>query len=185
MTGLFGGAFDPPHDGHVALLRRALDHFELQQLVVLVVDAPWHKQVQTPAELRLRLAQAAFGAFAEVELDRHEATADLLEEGRWHEPLFLIGADQLAAFHTWRRPERVLELARLGVATRPGYPQAELERALEWIGRRERVLLFELEPVDVSSSDVRERVAAGAPIDALVPAEVARLVAELGLYRAD
>ena len=182
-TGLFGGAFDPPHDGHVRLARTAMRHFALDPLVVLVGEAPWHKPVPTPLTARLRLAEAAFGALADVEADPHEATIDLLRTGRWDDPIFLVGADQLASFHTWREPDRVLELARLGVATRPGYPRDRLDEALARIARPERVLLFELEPVEVSSTEVRDRVAAGKPVDELVPAGVATLIHELGLYR--
>ena len=99
MTGLFGGAFDPPHVGHVALSRRALEHFALEQLVVLVSEAPWHKEVPTPAAVRLELARAAF-PFAEVEVDPYPSTVELLEARSFGDPLVLIGADQLAAFHT-------------------------------------------------------------------------------------
>jgi nicotinate-nucleotide adenylyltransferase len=182
VIGLFGGAFDPPHNGHVALAETAARRFALERLVVLVTEAPWHKQVLAPAEARLELARAAFPS-AEVELDPHPSTVELLEEGRFADPLFLIGADQLAAFPSWREPERVLELARLGVATRPGFDRAALEAVLEQLSRPERVLLYELEPTPVSSTDVRIRALRGETLDGLVPSAVAELIAALGLYR--
>jgi nicotinate-nucleotide adenylyltransferase len=182
VIGLFGGAFDPPHNGHVALAESAARRFALEPLVVLVAEAPWHRRVLAPAEARLELAQAAFPA-AEVELDPHPSTVELLEERRFADPLFLIGADQLAAFPTWREPDRVLELARLGVATRPGFDRAALDAVLEQLSRPERVILFELEPIPVSSTDVRTRVARGETLDGLVPPAVAGRIADLGLYR--
>lgn len=182
MTALFGGAFDPPHVGHVALARRALEHFALERLVVPVSEAPWHKDVPTPATARLELARAAF-PFAEVELDPYPSTVELLEARSFDDPLVLIGADQLAAFPTWREPDRVLELARLGVATRPGFERARLEEVVAQLPRPERVELFELEPADVSSTEVRRRVARGEPIAGLVPPPVAERIAALGLYR--
>lgn len=175
MTGLFGGAFDPPHNGHVALVQAAVRHFSLDRLVVLVVAEPGHKAVYADADARVRLARAAFPGY-EVELDRHPRTVDMLRERGWDDPLFLIGADELADFPEWKEPEAVLELTRLGVATRPGYPR-------EPLGRPDRVLFFEIEPLPVSSTEVRERVARGEPIDDLVPPAVAALIEGEGLYR--
>ncbi len=181
-TGLLGGAFDPPHVGHVALARGALEHFDLDELVVLVVADPGHKGVDAPAEARLALARAAFAGLAEVRLDPFARTVDSLRAGDWDDPLFLVGADQFAAFLSWTEPDEVLELARLGVATRPGYPRETLEPVLEGLRRPERVVFFEIEPTAASSTEVRERVARGEPIDGLVPDGVADLIAELRLY---
>ena len=91
MMGLFGGAFDPPHLGHVALLARASEHFALERLVVLVVAEPGHKRVHAEPAKRLELARAAFPD-AEVELDPHARTVDMLRVGRFFDPLLLIGA---------------------------------------------------------------------------------------------
>ena len=134
MTGLLGGAFDPPHAGHVALLRDARAHLGLERVVVLVVAEPAHKEVTTDASVRLALARAAFPG-EDVELDPHPRTIDTLREGQFDDPLFLIGADQFAEFLTWKDPDGVLELAQLGVATRPGYPRARLERVLDDLAR--------------------------------------------------
>ena len=119
MTGLFGGTFNPPHYGHIALARAASEHFGLDRLVVLVSVRPGHKEVELDADTRLQLTVAAFPA-DEVVLDPHERTVDLLAEGRWSDPVFLIGADQFAEFLAWKDPEGVIERARVGVATRPG-----------------------------------------------------------------
>jgi nicotinate-nucleotide adenylyltransferase len=174
VTGLLGGAFDPPHVGHVALADAAERELGLEQVVVVVVAEPGHKDVHCPAETRLALAQAAFPG-REVVLDRHPRTVDLLRERRWDDPVFLLGADEYLDFARWKEPDAVLELARLGVATRPGY-------ALPG-ERPDRVLFFELDPVPVSSSEIRERVARGEPIDGLVPPAVAAEIAGRGLYR--
>ena len=184
MTGLLGGTFNPPHNGHIALAAAARRHFDVGELVILVVVSPGHKEVQLGAESRLKLAQAAFPDY-EVELDPHERTVDLLKEGRWNDPLFLIGADQFADFLTWKDPEGVIERARIGVATRPGYPRERLDEIFGRLSHPERVELFGIEPVPVSSRDIRDRVARGEPIDGLVPPDVAALIHSLGLYRHD
>jgi nicotinate-nucleotide adenylyltransferase len=174
VTALFGGAFDPPHNGHVALLEGAVKQFFPARLVVLVAEAPGHKPVYAPAEARMQLAAAAFPGH-EVELDPHARTVDMLRAREWDDPIFLIGADQLVGFGSWKEPEAVLELARLGVAARPGYRPEPVES--------DRIELFEIPAVEVSSSEVRRRVEAGEPIDDLVPEAVAALIEELGLYR--
>jgi nicotinate-nucleotide adenylyltransferase len=174
-VGLFGGAFDPPHNGHVALVEAAEQAFDFEQLLVLVSEDPGHRQVHAPSEARVQLAAAAFPG-REVELDPFGRTVDMLRARRFDDPVFLIGADQFAGFGSWKEPEAVLELARLGVATRPGYP-------LPSNCRSDRISLFDIPEVDVSSTEVRRRVAAGEPIDAFVPAEVATLIEALGLYR--
>lgn len=182
--GLLGGAFDPPHVGHVRLARAAIDELLLEQLLVLVVEDPGHKRVSTPAQVRLALAELAFAEVpaAEVELDRHDRTVDSLEERRPEDAYFVLGSDELADFWSWKLPECVLELVRLAVAVRPGVAQEELREALLRFPSDESVVFFEMEPVDVSSTEVRERVARGESIDGLVPQPVAEEIARLGLY---
>jgi nicotinate-nucleotide adenylyltransferase len=181
-TGVLGGTFNPPHDGHLALARAALDHFDLNELAVLVAVRPGHKEVQLDADTRLRLARAAFPEY-EVERDPYERTVDMLKAGRWRDPLFLIGADQFADFLTWKDPQGVLARARVGVATRPGFPRESLDGVLRELSAPERIAFFEIEPVPVSSREIRDRVARGEPIDGLVPPAVAELIESLGLYR--
>ena len=174
MTGILGGAFDPPHVGHVALAEAAERELGLERLVVVVVADPGHKDVHAAAENRLELARLAFPG-RDVILDHHARTIDLLRDRHWDDPVFLIGADEFRDFPTWKEPEAVLALARLGVAARPGYPLAD-----QW---PDRVLYFELDPVPVSSSEIRDRIARGEPVDGLVPSAVADAIARLGLYR--
>jgi nicotinate-nucleotide adenylyltransferase len=184
-AGVFGGAFDPPHVGHVELARRGVEHFALDRLLVRVVEAPGHKDVPTPARERLALAELAFAPLgAEVGLDPFARTVDSLEALSLDDPVFLVGADEFAAFLDWKAPERVLELARLGVATRPGVDRSRLEAVRAALGRPDRVSFFEIEPLAVSSSGIRALAAAGEPIDGLVPPLVAAEIAARGLYAA-
>ena len=181
MTTLLGGTFNPPHNGHVALARAAEAQFG-DEVVVLVSVRPGHKEVELDAETRLELARAAFPN-REVELDPHERTVDTLAVGPWRDPLFVIGADEFCDFLTWKDPEGVLAQARLAVATRPGYPRERLRAVLDRLSRPARAQFFEIEPLPISSEDIRERVARGEPIDGLVPPAVAELIDARGLYR--
>jgi nicotinate-nucleotide adenylyltransferase len=194
LTGLFGGAFDPPHEGHVELARTALDRFDLDRLVVIPTGVAPHKEIVTPPETRCRLAAAAFEELPRTEVSRWEIDRGepsyTLETTRWARErygdlIFLVGADQFAKLDTWYRPDEVLELARLGVATRPGFPKEALERVCATLRDPDRVTFFDIPPWPVSSTEIRDRVRRGEPIDDVTPAAVARLIAELGLYRDD
>jgi nicotinate-nucleotide adenylyltransferase len=176
--------FDPPHVGHVALARAAIEQLGLERLLVLVVADPGHKLARTTAESRLSLTRLAFESVpgSEVELDRHARTVDSLEARKPADAIFLIGADELADFPQWKDPARVLELVRLGVAMRPGVPDERLREARDRLPAPDRVMYFEMEPMSVSSSEVRDRVARGESIDGLVPPVVADAISRLGLY---
>jgi nicotinate-nucleotide adenylyltransferase len=182
--GVLGGVFDPPHRGHVELARAAVEEIGLEKLLVLVVADPGHKNVSTPAETRLELARLAFGEVpgAEVELDPYARTVDSLEARRLEDAVFVLGADEFADFPKWKRPERVLELVRLAIAKRPGVPDERMRETFVRLSAPDRISYFDLSPVPVSSSLVRERVALGEPIDDLVPPKVAEAIARLGLY---
>jgi nicotinate-nucleotide adenylyltransferase len=183
-VGLLGGVFDPPHSAHVALARAAIEQLGLERLLVLVVADPGHKRATTPAETRLELTRVAFEDVpgADVELDPHARTVDSLEARAPNHAIFVIGADEFADFPRWKDPERVLELVRLGVAMRPGVPDGQLREVRDRFPAPDRILYFELAPMPVSSSEVREKVARGKPIDELVPPKVAQAIARLGLY---
>jgi nicotinate-nucleotide adenylyltransferase len=179
---LYGGAFDPPHAGHVAVAQAVKDRFDLPRLTILVSEWPGHKDTHLPAETRLELARAAFPD-DDVRLDPYPRTIDLLRAEAFDDPLFVIGADQFADFAAWKEPDEVLEHARLAVATRPGFPRERLDSVLGGLKRPERVDFFEIEPNPAASREIRARAAAGEPLDGLVPEAVARLIEERGLYR--
>jgi nicotinate-nucleotide adenylyltransferase len=179
-VGVFGGEFDPPHNGHVMVVRSARDQLGLDRVLVVPTGQPPHRPpAETPPETRYRLALAAFGGEPRVEVSRLELdregpsyTVDTLERlSRQGDELYLIvGADQLAALPEWHRPDRVRELAGLVVAGRPGAPHAADAQELV------------MQPVDVSSSEVRRRISQGVDVSGLVPDAVAAAVAREGLY---
>ncbi|MEP6812698.1 MAG: nicotinate-nicotinamide nucleotide adenylyltransferase [Actinomycetota bacterium] len=180
---LFGGAFDPPHVGHVAVARAAKEQFDVERLIVLVAEKPAHKEVHLPVETRMELARAAFPD-DEVQVDPYPRTIDLLRAESFDDPLFVIGADQFCDFLSWEEPDAVLGLAQLAVATRPGFPRDRLDAVLEQLRRPDRVRFFAIEPMPAASRDLRELAAAGAPLTGLVPDAVWQLIRERGLYGA-
>ena len=158
--GILGGVFDPPHMGHLALARAAIRELGLDELLVLVVADPGHKSATTPPRRGSSSRGSLSRTFpkAVVELDPHARTVDSLEERRPSDAVFILGADELADFESWKSPERVLELVRLGVAMRPGVSGDDVQAVRERLGAGDRSLEFALEPVPISSSrDPRAR----------------------------
>lgn len=195
--GVFGGTFDPPHNGHLQLASAALDQLQLHRVLWVLTAAPPHKQTLriSPAEDRLALVQAALAGqpgfqLSRVDIDRpgpHWAadTVRLLSE-RYPEAelVYLMGGDSLRDLPTWGRPREFLRYCRLGVWRRPGavVDVSALERALPGVSTR--VEFVDLPPVDIASSEIRRRAAAGEPMTGLVPEAVARLIAARHLYQA-
>ncbi len=168
---ILGGVFDPPHLGHVALAEGARDQLGIDRLLVLVAERPGHKHVVADAQTRLRLAELALGRFGEVRLDDHPYTVDLLRDEQFEDAVFILGADEWAAFGSWKEPDEVRRLARIAVASRPGHPRPEGD-----------VQVLEIDQLPISSSEIRARVAAGESVGDLVPDDVALEIERLGLY---
>jgi len=190
---LFGGTFDPVHNAHLALAHAALAALALDEVRWVPAGRPWQKLQQaravTPAahrEAMLRLALAGEPRFVldriEIERSGPSYTLDTVRALRAACPgtewVLLVGQDQYAGLHTWQGWRELLGLVTLAVARRPGAPQTvntEVERA----GCR----AVPLPMMDISATDIRARVAAGADIATLVPPEVAGYIARHGLYR--
>jgi nicotinate-nucleotide adenylyltransferase len=179
VIGILGGTFDPPHNGHVALAEAALQELGVDELLVLVVVNPGHRSSIEDAESRLALAEAAFSGLprTRVERDENAYTVDAVKGSRFGDAVFIVGADEGAAFPHWKQPDEILRWVKLAVGTRSGYPPPDLERY------GDRVISFELASPPISSNKVRGRIEAGEPVDDLVPSDVGRLIEERGLYR--
>lgn len=177
-VGLYGGAFDPPHRGHVELALRAKEVLGIDRLHVLVAARPGHKPVATAPDLRLEMARAAFPA-DDVVLDDHARTIDLLRaHAEWQDAWFVIGADEFCDFLSWKEPDEVLRRVRLAVGTRPGFPEERLRKVLDALEQPERVRLVDMEPVRAASRDLRRHLD-----EADLPPAVAEIIRREGLYR--
>lgn len=194
--GILGGAFNPPHMGHLTLARTAADELGLERVLWIPVAVPPLKAAEGdpgPA-VRLELCRAAIAGEERFAVSDAEArrggpsyTVDTLRElddaHPDHELTFIVGADAAASLPRWRDPQGVLELARLAVARRGELTESEVRDALAGLpGAEERVVFFTMPRVDVSSTQVRAAIAADQPIGDMVPAGVAELIVEQGLY---
>lgn len=198
-VGILGGTFNPIHIGHLVLAQDALERFELTTVLFIPCAAPPHKtnaQVVS-GQHRMAMIEAAiewnpsFEACA-LELERKGVSyaIDTVTELRSLHPgadlFFLIGLDMLVDLHKWRRIAELLPLCRFISFGRPGYEcpprAADLQLDPAWAER----LLQDVVPgrhLDISSTDIRYRVAEGLSIKYLVPAEVEMYISEHGLYR--
>ncbi|MCU1458690.1 MAG: nicotinate-nucleotide adenylyltransferase [Actinomycetia bacterium] len=185
--GILGGTFDPVHIAHIVSASECKAVLGLDRVDLVVAGDPWQKRgdVLLPAETRLELVELAVdgveGVAAsgiEVERSGPTYTVDTLEAlaavGR--ELFLILGADLPAALGSWHRVERIRELATLVVVTRAG------DRHAVPPGEGWRVEHVDIPRLDVSSTDIRARLAAGRPIDGIVPAAVVRRIAALDLY---
>jgi nicotinate-nucleotide adenylyltransferase len=185
--GVFGSLFDPPHVGHLLLCAEAVDQLALDRVLLVPTGSPPHRPgAVEPADVRLRLVGAAARTdpsvfVSRVEIDRRGPSymVDTLRELRRQYPgrelVLLLGADQLARLGTWHEAEAIPRLARVAVAPRPGVTLRGLDGA--------RVERIEMPLVDVSSTLLRARIAAGRSIRHLVPEPVRALIESEGLYR--
>jgi nicotinate-nucleotide adenylyltransferase len=178
------------------LAHEAASQLGLERVLLMPTGQAPHKRIdpEPGAPTRLEMARLAAAADELLEVSELEVaregpsytvrTLELLRDQRPDDQLtFLMGADVAAALEDWREPERVVELARLGIAGRPGTVLDEAEAALERLGATERADVIRMPEIGVSSTRIRRRIAQRRPIRYLVPDAVAALIAERGLYR--
>jgi nicotinate-nucleotide adenylyltransferase len=194
--GILGGTFNPPHLGHLVMAQEALDQLGLDRVVFMPVAWPPHKEAgdDPGPDARLELCRLAVADddrmdVSSLEVDRGGAsyTVDTLRELHDSEPehdlTFIVGGDMAQSLPTWREPEAILALARVAVAEREGVRRDDVLRRLEHLHQGRGVTFFDMPRIDVSSSEIRRRVADGRPIRYLVPDAVAEAIADRSLYR--
>jgi nicotinate-nucleotide adenylyltransferase len=189
--GLMGGTFDPPHLAHLAIAEAAREHFSLERVIWLPAGDPPHKsQSITPQEHRyamtlLATAEHAHFEVSRLELDREGPSYTLHtlrhyeHTMRGYELYFIVGADSLQELMTWHRPDEIVKLARLIAVTRPG---TELTLASLPSEFAPRIELLPQPGMAISSSDIRQRVAAGKTVRYLTPAPVEAYFRKHHLY---
>jgi nicotinate-nucleotide adenylyltransferase len=194
-VGILGGAFNPPHLGHLCLAQEAHTRLGLDRVLLVPFGQAAHRTLDADpgAAERLQLARLAAGGderlgVSAIEVDRAGPsymadTLTLLREIEpATEPTLILGADQAMRLRTWHEPERVLERARVAVADREGLRRDDVVAALDGLVGAEAIEGFPLPRIEISSTLVRERVAAGLPIRYLVPDAVAERIADQRLY---
>jgi nicotinate-nucleotide adenylyltransferase len=193
---VLGGAFNPPHLGHLALARAAAAQLGLERVVLVPTGEAPHKVIEDDPGKAMRLRMAELAAEGEegievspLEIERggpsytYETLELLQGEDPGRELVLLMGADVAAGLPGWMRPRRVAELARLGIAARDDVDPQRVESVLRELDAAARAEIIDMPRCEASSTMVRERAAAGQPLQGLVPEAVAELIQREGLYR--
>jgi nicotinate-nucleotide adenylyltransferase len=183
--GILGGTFDPVHIGHLVAANEARTALALDRTLLVVAPDPWQKRHRSiaPAEIRFEMVQAAVALIPELEVSRIELdrpgptyTIDTVNEFD-PDPFdvhLIVGADVAARINTWYRGDELRDRVTLVVVTREGQDKVIPDG---W-----KVESVEMPRLDISSSEIRDRVAAGRPIDVLVPDAAVRVLRAHGLY---
>jgi nicotinate-nucleotide adenylyltransferase len=203
-VGLFGGTFDPPHQGHLVAAQEALEQLALDVVYLMPAGEPPHKPVQgmTPAPLRLAMVHAAVAGHPGFQVRDDELkragpsftvdTLRALKKANPEDDVFLIlGADQWRAFHRWRAPDEIGRLATLVVLNRGRDGARDSEETGKQgplpvppgMAKPASIVEISIPALELSSSEIRERVRTGRSIRFLVPDEVRRIIREAQLYR--
>ena len=196
-VGILGGAFNPPHVGHLVCAQEAVVQLELEKVVFMPVGQAPHREIEDDPGVEARLemgelAAADDGRFetSRMEIDRAgpSYTADTLRDLRSQSPddeLFLIlGGDQAAALPRWHEPETVLSLATVAVVERSNWSRNAIGITIGRLPGAERIRYLDMPVMQISSSSIRRRVREGLPIRYLVPDKVATYIETNGLYGA-
>ena len=196
--GVFGGAFDPPHKAHVALVQSALAQLALAELRIFPTGQAWHKaRALSSAEDRLAMSRLAFDGIANTVVDAREIsrpgptyTLDTLRELQQEHPaaqlVLIMGADQALSLPRWHGWEDILSIAIISVAYRaiPTGSSGEFDPSnLPSLPAGARFEKLQLPPMDISATDIRSRAARGVDLNELVPPAVARYIEQHHLYR--
>lgn len=192
--GVFGGTFDPPHTGHMALAEAAKEALRLDEILWMpAFQNPLKtKGKSTPARQRLEMVKLAIAdrpgmAVSDSEISRRGQSyaVDTLSELQYVSPAeywFIVGADSLKTLPDWRQPERLLRLCRIAAAVRP--PVNSVEALLLLPPHfREKIDLVEIKPVDISATEIRHKVAKGLTITPWVSKPVLKYIEENKLYK--
>jgi nicotinate-nucleotide adenylyltransferase len=197
-VGLLGGTFNPPHIGHLVCAQEAWAQLGLDRVLLVSVFSPPHKEADGDpgVDVRVRLCEAAVAGDERLGVSRAEAdvpgrsytvdTLNRLHDARPEDQLtFIVGGDMAASLPEWREPRAILDRCMLGVAARDGVGREQIVERLdhELPGAADRLQFFDMPRIDVSSTLVRRRVAAGQPVRYLVPDPVAAYIEREGLYR--
>jgi nicotinate-nucleotide adenylyltransferase len=196
--GVLGGTFDPIHSGHLVIAEEAKLKLKLSRILFVPAGQPWLKQEReiTPAVHRVEMVKRAIAGksafeLSPVEVDRAGPsysvdTLDILNRqlGVETKIFFLVGWDSLVEMPHWRRPGKLIQLCKLVAVTRPGLSRPDLETLeLSVPGIKRNVVWLDIPPIEISSSDIRDRVSRGMSIHGLVPGVVERYIKGKKLYR--
>ena len=198
-VGIFGGTFDPIHQGHMVIAEQVMGELGLDHILFVPAGIPPHKEassVRASTEDRYDMVEAAVEGNEQFSVDRVEVDAGrpmhsvetvqiLKERSRDDEWFFITGADEVSNLLAWKDPDRLLEEVVMVAATRPGYDLSRLDHLEAKLRNFDRIFPVECTRVDISATGIRRRILQGKSVRYLVPEEVYEIIMERGLYEGD
>jgi nicotinate-nucleotide adenylyltransferase len=197
--GVFGGTFDPIHQGHMVIAEQVMDELNLSRVVFVPGGIPPHKEassVRASAEDRFDMVEAAVAGNGRFSVDRVEVDAGrpmhtvetvgiLKQREAANDWYFITGADEVSNLLTWKDPDRLLEEVVMVAATRPGYDLSKLYHLEAGLRNFDRIFPIECTRVDISATGIRRRILQGKSVRYLVPEGVYEIIRDRGLYTGD
>ncbi len=196
-TGIMGGTFNPIHNGHLELARKAKEQFALDEILFMPCGEPYMKAAQKVESKQTRVEMTALAVQEEayfylstMEIEHsgntytYETLERLKQENQDTEYYFILGADNLFQITKWEKPERIFANCRLLAAVRDDKTVADMVKQIEYLEQTYHAVIFllKINYMDISSSKIRQKVAEGISIEADVPASVKAYIEEKGLY---
>jgi nicotinate-nucleotide adenylyltransferase len=196
--GILGGTFDPIHNGHIEIAREAERQLNLSKVLLLPAGQPWLKtgRTITPACHRAKMVELAIAAETNLELSTLEIdrtgpsyavqTLEILlsQLGESASLFFIMGWDSLEEVPRWKEPARLLQMCQLVAFPRPHIKPPDLESLDKLVpGIARKVILLNMLPIDISSSEIRKRIVEGVPVKGILPLEVEKYIRVHKLYQ--
>ncbi|MCX5749833.1 MAG: nicotinate-nucleotide adenylyltransferase [Candidatus Saganbacteria bacterium] len=198
-VGILGGTFNPVHNGHIALAKKAVKEFGLETVIFVPTGFPPHKSDKdlAPKQARMKMVRLALKGrkkftVSRIEIDRkgYSYAIDTFKKlkrrfGSETKLFYIMGLDSINSILSWKKPLELFKLCQFLIATRPGSKLRTFRRIMKFPPisiNKDKVELFELK-MDLSSSDIRERMKKGKNIDRMIPKAVLRYINKKGLYR--
>jgi len=206
FIGIFGGTFDPVHKGHTEIIKNLFELIPLDKVIVIPNGIPPHRQASVSSEERLRMVSSAFKSVDNVEIDNREikkkdpsyaisTLKELIEENPEHSLVWIMGSDAFAEIDSWYQWEDFIKMVNIIVMVRPNHEiplESEAYKLLlkshtivkdSLSSGNEKILLLKIRPIEISSTEIRNRINKGSDVSEFLLEEVNELINKRNLYQ--
>ncbi len=206
FIGIFGGTFDPVHKGHTEIIKNLFELIPLDKVIVIPNGIPPHRQASVSSEERLRMVSSAFNSSENVVIDNREikkkdpsyaisTLRELIEENPEHSLVWIMGSDAFAEIDSWYQWEEFIKMINIIVMVRPNHEIPTESEAYKLLHKshtidkeslrsgKEKILLLKIRPIEISSTDIRNKIYKGSDVSEFLLEEVNELINKRNLYQ--